>query len=86
MRTSLEQHLGSRQVGRVVYGAIIGLALTVAIENARSTSMRVSAESRKNTAGKATPNATAAASSNMCTSWGRVTGCRVLVSAPTTSL
>ena len=33
MRTSLEQHLGSRQVGRVVYGAIIGLALTVAIEN-----------------------------------------------------
>jgi hypothetical protein len=33
MRTSLEQHLGSRQVGRVVYGAIIGLALIVAVEN-----------------------------------------------------
>jgi len=33
MRTSLEQHLGSRQVGKVVYGAIIGLALTVAIES-----------------------------------------------------
>ncbi len=32
MRTSLEQHLGSRQVGRVVYGAIIGLALVVALE------------------------------------------------------
>jgi hypothetical protein len=33
MRASLEQHLGSRQVGRVVYGSIIGLALIVAIEN-----------------------------------------------------
>ncbi|MGY1802216.1 hypothetical protein ACI78T_02940 [Blastococcus sp. SYSU D00922] len=33
MRTSLEQHLGSRQVGRVVYGAIIGLALVVALES-----------------------------------------------------
>ncbi|MGY1705583.1 hypothetical protein ACI79C_13520 [Geodermatophilus sp. SYSU D00697] len=32
MRTSLEAHLGSRQVGRVVYGSIIGLALVVAIE------------------------------------------------------
>jgi len=33
MRTSLEQHLGSRQVGRVVYGSIIGMALVVAIES-----------------------------------------------------
>jgi hypothetical protein len=32
MRASLEAHLGSRQVGRVVYGAIIGLALIVALE------------------------------------------------------
>jgi hypothetical protein len=32
MRASLEQHLGSRQVARVVYGSIIGLALVVAIE------------------------------------------------------
>jgi hypothetical protein len=33
MRASLEQHLGSRQVGRVVYGSIIGLALVVSIES-----------------------------------------------------
>jgi hypothetical protein len=33
MRESLEQHLGSRQVGKVVYGSIIGLALVVAIES-----------------------------------------------------
>jgi hypothetical protein len=33
MRTSLELHLGSRQVGRVVYGSIIGLALVVSIES-----------------------------------------------------
>jgi hypothetical protein len=33
MRASLERHLGSRQVGKVVYGSIIGLALVVAIEN-----------------------------------------------------
>ena len=33
MRASLEQHLGSRQVGRVVYGSIIGLALIVALEH-----------------------------------------------------
>jgi hypothetical protein len=33
MRASIEQHLGSRQVGRVVYGSIIGLALVVAIES-----------------------------------------------------
>jgi VIT1/CCC1 family predicted Fe2+/Mn2+ transporter len=33
MRASLEQHLGSRQVGRVVYGSIIGLALVVALES-----------------------------------------------------
>ena len=32
MRASLEAHLGSRQVGKVVYGSIIGLALVVAIE------------------------------------------------------
>jgi hypothetical protein len=32
MRASLEQHLGSRQVSKVVYGAIIGMALIVAIE------------------------------------------------------
>jgi hypothetical protein len=33
MRTSLEQHLGSQQVSRVVYGSIIGLALLVALES-----------------------------------------------------
>ena len=32
MRVSLEQHLGSRQVAKVVYGSIIGLALIVALE------------------------------------------------------
>jgi hypothetical protein len=32
MRTRLEGHLGSRQVGKVVYGSIIGLALVVALE------------------------------------------------------
>ena len=33
MRTSLEQHLGSRQVGRVVYGSIIGMALVVTLDS-----------------------------------------------------
>jgi hypothetical protein len=33
MRASLEQHLGSRQVGKVVYGSIIGLALIVALDS-----------------------------------------------------
>jgi hypothetical protein len=33
MRTSLEAHLGSRQVARVVYGSIIGLALVVALSS-----------------------------------------------------
>ncbi|MGY1753472.1 hypothetical protein [Blastococcus sp. SYSU D01042] len=33
MRTSLTAHLGSRQVGKVVYGSIIGLALIVALES-----------------------------------------------------
>jgi hypothetical protein len=32
MRASLEQHLGSAQVSKVVYGSIIGLAFVVAIE------------------------------------------------------
>ncbi|MGY1620498.1 hypothetical protein ACI797_27470 [Geodermatophilus sp. SYSU D00691] len=32
MRTGLQEHLGSRQVTKVVYGAIIGLALVVALE------------------------------------------------------
>jgi VIT1/CCC1 family predicted Fe2+/Mn2+ transporter len=32
VRASLEAHLGSRQVARVVYGSIIGLALIVAVE------------------------------------------------------
>jgi hypothetical protein len=32
MRASLEAHLGSRQVGKVVYGSIIGLALVVTLE------------------------------------------------------
>jgi hypothetical protein len=31
MRAGLEKHLGSRQVARVVYGSIIGLALVVAL-------------------------------------------------------
>ena len=33
MRTGLEQHLGSRQVGKVVYGSIIGMALVVTLES-----------------------------------------------------
>ena len=33
MRTSLEQHLGSRQVGKIVYGSIIGMALVVTLES-----------------------------------------------------
>jgi hypothetical protein len=33
MRASLEAHLGSHQVTRVVYGSIIGLALIVAVEH-----------------------------------------------------
>src|SRR5687768_18307138 len=33
MRASVEQHLGSRQVSKVVYGSIIGLALVVALES-----------------------------------------------------
>ena len=33
MRATLEAHLGSRQVARVVYGAIIGLTLIVALED-----------------------------------------------------
>jgi hypothetical protein len=33
MRVSLERHLGSRQVTKVVYGSIIGLALVVALES-----------------------------------------------------
>jgi VIT1/CCC1 family predicted Fe2+/Mn2+ transporter len=32
MRANLQAHLGSRQVGRVVYGSIIGLALIVALD------------------------------------------------------
>lgn len=32
MRTRLASHLGSRQVARVIYGAIVGLALVVALE------------------------------------------------------
>jgi hypothetical protein len=31
-RARLESHLGSRQVARVIYGAIIGLALIVALQ------------------------------------------------------
>jgi hypothetical protein len=33
VRTAVEAHLGSRQVARVVYGAIIGLTLVVAVED-----------------------------------------------------
>ena len=32
MQRAIEAHLGSAQVGRVIYGAIIGLALVVALE------------------------------------------------------
>jgi hypothetical protein len=32
MRSSLERHLGSRQVSKIVYGSIIGMALIVAVE------------------------------------------------------
>jgi hypothetical protein len=33
MRAAIEGHLGSAQVSRVVYGAVIGLALVVALED-----------------------------------------------------
>src|SRR6476620_8276980 len=33
MRQAIESHLASRQVSRVIYGAIIGLAVLVAIED-----------------------------------------------------
>jgi hypothetical protein len=33
VRASLEAHLRSRQVSRIVYGSIVGLALVVAVEN-----------------------------------------------------
>jgi len=33
VRATLEAHLGSREVGRVVYGAIIGLTLVVALDD-----------------------------------------------------
>jgi hypothetical protein len=33
VRARLEEHLGSRQVARVVYGSIVGLALVVALEH-----------------------------------------------------
>jgi hypothetical protein len=33
MRETLEQHLGSRQVGKVVYGSIIGMALVVTLDS-----------------------------------------------------
>jgi hypothetical protein len=32
MHRAIEAHLGTRQVGRVIYGAIIGMALVVALE------------------------------------------------------
>ena len=32
MRRTIEAHLGTRQVSRVIYGAIIGMALVVALE------------------------------------------------------
>jgi hypothetical protein len=32
MRRAIEAHLGTRQVSRVIYGAIIGIALVVALE------------------------------------------------------
>ena len=32
MRPSLEEHLGSRDVARIIYGSIIGLALVVALQ------------------------------------------------------
>src|SRR4051794_41807842 len=33
VRSNLEAHLGSRQVSRVVYGSIIGVALIVALQS-----------------------------------------------------
>ena len=33
VRAAIEAHLGSEQVSRVIYGAVIGLALVVALEN-----------------------------------------------------
>ena len=40
MRPSLEEHLGSRAVARVIYGSIIALALLVALEDHPPTSGR----------------------------------------------
>jgi hypothetical protein len=41
VRRAIESHLASRQVSRVIYGAIIGLALLVAIEDHPPTSVVV---------------------------------------------
>jgi hypothetical protein len=41
VRATLEAHLGSRQVGRVVYGSIIGLAVLVVLEDHPPSAARV---------------------------------------------
>jgi hypothetical protein len=43
VRATLEAHLGSRAVGRVVYGAIIGLTLVVALDDHPPTALAMSA-------------------------------------------
>jgi hypothetical protein len=35
MRQAIEAHLGSRQVARVIYGAIIGMAIVASLEHIR---------------------------------------------------
>ena len=37
MRRAIEEHLGSEQVSRVIYGAIIGMALVVVLEHQHPT-------------------------------------------------
>ena len=40
MRASLEEHLGSRDVARVIYGSVIGLALLLALEDHPPTALQ----------------------------------------------
>jgi hypothetical protein len=43
VRRAIEAHLGSRQVARVIYGAIIGLAIVVALQEHPPAAVRVAA-------------------------------------------
>ena len=43
MRAAIEEHLGSRDVARVIYGTIIGLALVVALDQHPPTATQATA-------------------------------------------